>query len=445
MKMRYRIFAIIALLVGTCLTVQAAEEIHVKRGEPQRVGDHWEEQAECAAPVREGARLVVRADMGSISVNPGPANRMECRVRLRAFTPNEAEARRNFRNYQLSLQSLEAGGAYLSGKVPQGDHRPRSLGAEFDITVPLRFNLDMETKGGSIEVQNLEGELKAATAGGDIRSGDVAGPVRVETAGGSINLGRIGNTLEARTAGGSIRTGDVKGAATLQTSGGEIVVGFVQGGLQAETAGGDLVLRGASGPVQARTAGGQIRVGDCGSSVRAQTAGGSIQLQGARGEVEAKTAGGSIDLLQVHSAIRATTAAGSILAQIDANQKTFAASELKTSVGDIQVYLPPNLPLTIDATIDMAAGHKIISDFPLNIQGEEKTFVPATLRGEGALNGGGAVLRMQTVGGNIEIRKLDARTVEELRARQESLWKRWQEREDRRQQREEERRERRQQ
>jgi DUF4097 and DUF4098 domain-containing protein YvlB len=436
--------------VGTCLALEPADQGSVKRGEPQRQENYWEERAECSAPAREGGRLVVRADFGSLNTKPGAVDRVTCQVRLRIYTSDENEARRFFKDFELTFRQVE-GALYLmgrlrqqphlTGRLPQQRHSQMTRGAQYDITVPLRFNLDLETKGGGIEVEKLEGQLEAVTAGGGIRGGDLGGPVRVETAGGGIRLGNIAAPVEARTAGGSVRVGDVNGAAILETSGGEIVAGMVQGTLRAQTAGGDLVLRGASGPIEAQTAGGQIQIGQSGGNVIARTAGGSIWLQGARGRVEARTAGGSIDLLQMRNAIRAATSAGAILAQVDADLKMFVASELQTSAGDIQVFLPPNLPLTVDATIDMAAGHKIVSDFPLNIQKEGKAFAPIKVWGEGALNGGGEVLRLRTVAGNIEIRKLDSRTLEQFRTRQESFWKRWQEKEERGQQKQQERQE----
>lgn len=431
MKLQYRVFLVAVLAASTCLTLRAADPADVKRGEPQRRANYWEERIDCSAPVREGGRLVVRADLGPVVVKAGANDRMECQVRLRAYTPNETEARRYFKSCELSVRPLEGGGAYLTGRLPQERRQPYRVGAEFNITLPVRFNVDIETKGGDVEVARLEGEFRAVTAGGDIRSGDVTGPVHCETAGGDITLGNIGARLEARTAGGDIRVGDVKGGATLETSGGEIVAGQISGALKAETAGGDVALRGASGPIEARTAGGQIQIGDSGGSVFAQTAGGSIRLQGAAGRVEVKTAGGSIDLLQVRSAVRAATAAGGILAQLDPARKTFSASELEAMVGDVRVYLPPDLPLTIDAVIDQAPGHKIVSDFALDIKGDPENFlIQHTLRGYGALNGGGEVLRIRTVAGNIEIRKLDPQTLEQLKGRRDSFWKQWQEKQE---------------
>jgi DUF4097 and DUF4098 domain-containing protein YvlB len=349
---------------------------------------------------------------------------MECQVVLRAYTSSETKARRYFGGYELSVRALESG-VYLEGRASGEDEGPQSSSVEFDVTVPARFNLDIETQGGEIVVESpLQGEVRAATAAGDIRTGDVSGGLRVETAGGNIRLGNIGQRVDASTAGGSIRLGNVGGEATLETSGGDITAGQVAGSLRAETAGGDVVIDGAQGPVVAQTAGGQIRIGPTGDSVHAETAGGSIWLQGARGRVDVDTAGGSIDLLAIQGAIKASTAAGRILAQIDASRKTFGASELENSMGDVQVYLPADLALTIDAAIEMAAGHQIVSDFPLVIQGSEEEYAEREIRGRGDLNGGGEVLRIRTVNGNIEIRKLDSQTLEKLRERQNAEWNR---------------------
>jgi len=92
------------------------------------------------------------------------------------------------------------------------------------------------------------------------------------------------------------------------------------------------------------------------------------------------------------------------------------------------VYLPSDVPLTIDAAITTAAGRQIQSDFPLDIQGNKEELVPSTLRGHGNLNGGGEVLKLRTVAGNIEIRKIDEASRRDLQQREDSDWKAWQDR-----------------
>jgi len=438
-------FALLALLFA--LPLAALDVSSVKQGTPVRRGHSWEQQSEFQAPVREGARLLVRVDNGAVNIHPVPGDKAACIVTLRAYTSDEAEARRLFDKFQLTARTIDAGGMYITSESPSRGRHGAHIRVKFQITVPQRYNLDVETQGGDITVDALlEGEARLTTAGGDVRTSEVTSAVRIETAGGSINLGKIGGDLTARTAGGSIRVNDVKGNAFLETSGGEIVTGAVAGALKAETAGGDIVAGGATGQVLARTAGGQIQIGPIGGSVRAETAGGSIRLQGARGRVVAETAGGSIDLLKVESAVRASTSAGRILAEFNCTKKTFGPSLLETSMGDVYVYLPTDVPLTIDAAIDTAAGRRIHSDFPLDIQGDKEELVPSTLRGYGTLNGGGEVLRIRTVAGNIEIRKIDEASLRELQQREDSNWKAWQERraekDRRRQEREKERRQR---
>lgn len=439
--MRFRRWLLGVVAVAASLPLAAQEQAYVKLGPLEQQGRAWVARIECGAPVREGARLVVRADVGAVTVKPGSADRMQCQVRVWIYAGSEAEARRYLSRFEWSVRTLEGGGAFLSGSFSPERRRSGPVKVEYEIQVPLRFNIDIETQGGGIEVERLEGELRAATAGGDIRTGDITGPVRVETAGGNIHLGNIGQRVEATTAGGSITVGDVLGNATLETSGGEIVAGKVQGSVRAETAGGDIVLRGAGADVVAETAGGQIRIGESGGSVRAETAGGSIQLEGARGPIRVETAGGSINLLGVQSAVQAATAGGTIQAQIAAGRESFGPSLLETAFGDIEVYLPADLPLTIEATIEQAIGHKILTDFPLKIEGEEQVFREGTVHGRGQLNGGGQVLRIHTVSGNIVIHKLDAQLLEQLQRKQEELRQRWQEqqqkREERRRQREE--------
>lgn len=454
--MRYRRLCLASLVVGLAslplappLAGQAAQPpLSVERGQIEREGRTWVEHVGCFAPVEEGGRLVLRTDIGSIAVTVGQANRMECVVHLRAYASDEEEARRQLGRFKVALSSLEGGGVSLRGRVTESTpdakgkyarwkrHDSLRLKVDYEVRVPLRFNLDLETSGGEIEVEQLQGELQAVTAGGSIRSGDVSGPVRVETAGGGIFLGNLGQRAEVRTAGGGIRVGDVQGDAVLETSGGEILAGKIAGTGHLTTAGGDVVVRASGGDLTAVTAGGQIHVGEAGGSVRAETAGGSIQLDATRGPVLAETAGGCITLDRVASGVRAATVAGKIRAQITANRESFVASLLETAFGDVEVYLPADLPLTIDAIIENASGHTITSDFPLQIQGDPQgLFQPRTVEARGQLNGGGEVLRIRTTAGNIEIRRLDMAQMQQLQEKQESIWKRLFERQKRREQR----------
>ena len=425
---------LLACLAGAWQPAPAQEGSNVRRGAPERRGRMWVEQGQCSLPVKSGGRLVLRADLGGVTVRTCAADEVQCQVRLIAYTPSEAEARVNFQHAELTARRVGSGDAYLQLRY-NSEGRMRRLGVVFDLLVPAHFNLDLETQGGAIQVAALDGELRAVTAGGAIRAGDLTGPVHAQTAGGDIDLGNIGQRLEARTAGGGIRVGNVNGDAYLETRGGEILAGKIAGAVHAETAAGNITLRGASGPAIVRSAGGIIQLGDCGGSVRAATAGGSIHVDGARGPVDVQTAGGSIDLLGVMGAVRAETAAGHILAQIEADRQTFTASSLQSTVGDVEVFLPGDLPLTINALIDTAAGHTMSSDFPLTVSRDARdSFGLGPMDGRTALAGGGPPLYLHTTLGNIEIHRLNASTAARLNAYQQACWKDWQQRMKERQQ-----------
>jgi hypothetical protein len=148
--------------------------------------------------------------------------------------------------------------------------------------VPARCSLDVRTGGGTIEIQEITGEVRAHTRGGSVEVSEVGGSVDVETSGGSIRAEEIGGDVVARTSGGSVRMDEVAGRVEARTSGGTIE------------------LREVAGPVVARTGGGSIRVRFTrhpGGELR--TSGGSIEAEIPEGvglDLEASTSGGRVDV-----------------------------------------------------------------------------------------------------------------------------------------------------
>ena len=135
-----------------------------------------------------------------------------------------------------------------------------------------------------------------------------------------------------------------------------------------------------------------------------QTGGGSLKINSATGWVNAETGGGGIELWGVPSA-HVETGAGPITAKfIASNEKK--DSVLETSVGDITIYLMPNVNMTVRASIEAANGHTITTDFPqIRVTSEGGQWGPKLVSAEGSLNGGGPVLKVRTTMGNIYIRR----------------------------------------
>ena len=131
-------FALLAFLIA--LPLAALDVSSVKQGAPVRRGNTWEQRSEFEAPVKEGARLLLRADNGAVSIHPAPGDKVSCIVTLRAYTSDEAEARRLFDKFQLSARSVEAGGVYITSQSPAQARHGVNFGLRFQITVPQRHN-----------------------------------------------------------------------------------------------------------------------------------------------------------------------------------------------------------------------------------------------------------------------------------------------------------------
>ena len=202
--------------------------------------------------------------------------------------------------------------------------------------------------------------------------------VDVSTSGGSINLADIGGTVDARTSGGNIKTGRLSGQSTLKTSGGSINIG------------------GGTARIVAHTSGGSIKVGDTTGPVEAKTSGGSITLARVHGEVVARTSGGGIRIEDAQGRVDASTSGGSIVAHL--SRQPSGDSRLATSGGSVTVTLGPSIAVDLDAR---ASGGGVSSDVPVTVLGTQDE---DSLRGE--INGGGPKLTLRTSGGGIRVKSL---------------------------------------
>ena len=100
------------------------------------------------------------------------------------------------------------------------------------------------------------------------------------------------------------------------------------------------------------------------------------------------------------------TGAGPITVEFLGTHGVTTDSSLHTAAGDVSVCLPGDMPVTVHAASDMTNGKGILSDFPaLRINTIGGTYGPKAMSAEGALNGGGPMLRVRTTIGQISFRR----------------------------------------
>ncbi len=356
---------------------------------------------------RPGLRLHLTTDVGSVHIHTQSTNQVEYRARIE--TDSDDPKARRFLDQFIVSSRVDPQGVTLRGQAPKHDF-DGELWVTFDVNVPAEYSLDVSTDAGNIETADIKGRVTFATDGGNISAGNVDGSARLQTAGGHITVKKVSGELNAETGGGHISTGAIGGSAILQTGGGHIRVATVGGTARLETGGGNISLEHSGGELTVETGGGQIEVGEASGAVRARTGGGGIRVVRISGPTDLETGAGSIYLTKVESGVRASTGAGGITAWFDSGAKRFKPCEFESGEGDINVYLPRDLQVTIDAVVRMGDEHRIIVDpaFALKVSYEEGRGRGArTVRAEGPLNGGGEVLRLSTAAGNIRLILMD--------------------------------------
>jgi len=364
-----------------------------------REGRYWVETVNGSATASPLERLRVDT-VGNVVVTGDNPNKVAYTVKLRVRAHDEREAEARFHEFEVRSRA-QNGWLRLTVTPPQNIPE----GPELTVSVPRSLQqVWVESRGGNVEVKDLDGDLQARSAAGRIVVDRIKGKAEIRTGGGDIQAGEIAGTLHCYSGAGVIRVESVGGESWLDTAGGEVFVHQAAGPVHATTAGGNIRIERASSTVFTRTAAGLIEVQKADGAVTAESSAGAIQVNAANG-VRCESAAGTIRLRNVDGPLRASTAAGSILAELLSGNR-IQDSSLSTNAGDITVFIASNVALTVMARNDSGgATGRIISDF------KEIRVKPASQPGaspviaEGTINGGGPVLRINVNGGTIYLRR----------------------------------------
>ncbi len=261
-----------------------------------------EDSVHKSIPVQSATRFGLDVDFGSIEVTGGATGTIEVEAIFRGDPASRAEFDRMLKDFTLDV-SRQGSGIFIRGTFKDGWKQTGILGhldhgichdgkcleysnwlksVEFRVKVPSAFSADLHTRGGSVRVGDLKGEVNARTAGGSIHFGSIGGAVNGETSGGSITLIASKGRAILHTSGGSIRVEDAEGDVDAHTSGGSIEISRTTGRVVAHTSGGGIVIGQAANAVEASTSGGGITVAmspNASFQVDASTAGGRVNSE----------------------------------------------------------------------------------------------------------------------------------------------------------------------
>lgn len=365
-------------------------------------GSQWVEDFSGFAPLSHALKVMMA--VGAIHLEGGPQEQISYTVRERCVRNTEQAARKIFDQFRV-FSARKAGATVIEGDW-LGGKEVSELMADVFIRVPRSVEaVALNAHEGGITVRAINARLDAETTAGNIDLDQIAGAVKAHTAGGFITAGTINGDAQLRSGAGNVEAHVVTGRALLWTAGGLASLDSGQV-CSLETLAGNVSVQHCSHDLHAVTGGGSIEIGDVGGDVFAQTGGGKIRVNSAQGQVTALTGGGGVELHGLARGAQVDSGVGAISVQFDGSRKTFTDSSLRTSSGDVIVYLVGSLPITVHAASDMTRGAGISSDFPeIRITSEGGNYGPRSMFAEGTLNGGGAVLKVRTTIGQIEFHR----------------------------------------
>ena len=364
-----------------------------------REGNAWIEETTGTLPA--GRDLRVNTDLGSIDVQ-GRAQGVMYVLRKRTVAASKEEAERDFQKMKFS--AVKTGDqVVVDGRMLERGFTKLSA----DISVQVPYNLRkvwLNTGGGVMKLSSLAAAVTGKTGGGSVKLDDMAGPVNITTGGGEVVGGSLGSQAIINDGGGGVHIENITGPAKITTGGGQVYVGSANT-LIIDNKAGNIDVRRCFGNFQGNTGGGNVNIGPVSGAVRIDAGAGSVRVGGAGGDVQVTTGGGSVELFKVAKGAKVDTPVGAITVQFTAVPGAFTESSLHTGSGDVLVFLPDELPMTVHASSDMAAGYGIRSEVKgIRISKQGGTFGPQSAWAEGVLNGGGPLLRIRTGMGHIDFR-----------------------------------------
>jgi DUF4097 and DUF4098 domain-containing protein YvlB len=239
--------------------------------------------------VQPGGTLKIQTSGGDIKVLTGTGNEVKVTATERIHADSEAKADELLKDLDLSIEQQGDNVTAVAKYNKQGGWHFRSwppVNVSFTVVVPGKYNVDLNTSGGDIKLESINGHARLRTSGGDLKLDRVEGEVDGGTSGGDISLREGTANVKLSTSGGDIHVDRAGGEANLSTSGGNIEIKSVRSRLTASTSGGDIRanIEGAlKGDCRLTTSGGEVVVAvdkDTAFDLKSHTSGGDVDAAG---------------------------------------------------------------------------------------------------------------------------------------------------------------------
>jgi DUF4097 and DUF4098 domain-containing protein YvlB len=373
---------------------------------------------------RPGGTLTLDLNTGAgVTVRGWDEDRVLIRGRL---------AGRSWRDVEVDIER-ESEGVRIHTDFARRSYN-HSTSNEFEIRVPRRYDVRMQSSGGGLTIIDVDGRFSGNTGGGEITIERAKGSARLSTGGGEIRVSDSDLSGTVSTGGGTVVLSRVSGGLRGSSGSGPVVYGEssargegrsrrsesttdlssvdISGSGSRITVGGDTDYR--AGTLNIEKAGGDIHLNAAPNGARVRTGGGNVTIGRADGDVSASTGGGNVTVGPVTGSVRAGTGAGEVRVVVDRLRSMDQVVEATSGKGRIIIELPGDFSGTLELETAHTRTHeetaRIRSDWdlerdPLTDWDDREGTARRYLRASARIGRGNARVYVKTVNGEIEIRR----------------------------------------
>lgn len=192
----------------------------------------YEEVRELSLETRGIDTLSIEAGSGSLDiVGVSGADRIEVVATIRVPGRDKDDAREIMESDMTLTLEKASDTAELESWFDSDWHWGDSPSIQLQVSMPEGMHLDIDDGSGSMEIENVRGDIKLEDGSGSLKMTDVGGTIDVEDGSGSITINGVGGDIAIDDGSGSIRVRGVRGSVTVDDGSGSIDVSDVEGDL----------------------------------------------------------------------------------------------------------------------------------------------------------------------------------------------------------------------
>jgi DUF4097 and DUF4098 domain-containing protein YvlB len=330
--------------------------------------EHDMDQQVLNVEIPANAAVQIENPRGDVSITSGESNSIQVAAHEIAYSNSEADAKKIFDAEQAHV--TVSGNAVLVKSESNKSGR-----INLTVTVPKTAQVTVNSGHGDVTAASLDNGLNVTSSHGDVHLSVIKGSVQVRFSNdrGDFSAHQINGDLTAQGNCNDLTFSEITGKVQLN---GELF--------------GDVHMENVNGPIHLHTSITDLDVATLPGDLTLNSD--DLRVTEAKGQVRVTTHSKDVDLSQVWGDTYVEDRDGRIAVEPAGNY----AVEAKNRKGDVELTLPPNAQVSVEGN---TRNGDIVSDFPLNVSGDESKTV------SGHIGAGGPRVFLSAENGDVRIKR----------------------------------------